>query len=299
MQHQFNTDLAIRFGIEKAILLHNLAFWIHRAAANNKHAHGNYYWIYNSAEAWAKLHPYIKPRTVSRYLKDLEKSGIIKSDNFNKLKYDRTKWYTIIDKSICIIYDIPLVNLANGKAQNDRPIPDSITDSVDDDKINSISYDNNKKLPSVKIQELIDDSDLASEMSDVPQAVIDEYNNLPNESEQIDFLKQYGRQHQTYQLDSHSYKVASLGRRGISITISRKGKVEDRLLITKSMPCRTRAELEGWIRRSLESRSLKPFYDYKSMNRMFSKADMPTIIQALHTFVYSRLPEEVEDFPFS
>ena len=101
--HHFNVEEATKYGIEKAILLHNIRFWLqkNKANKNNKHRHFNgniYYWTYNSREAFGELFPYFVPRNISRWLLELEKDGVLLSGNFNKSKYDRTKWYTIKDE---------------------------------------------------------------------------------------------------------------------------------------------------------------------------------------------------------
>ena len=36
MEHYFNIDLATKLGIEKAIFLHNLYYWVQKNAANKK-----------------------------------------------------------------------------------------------------------------------------------------------------------------------------------------------------------------------------------------------------------------------
>jgi len=98
--HHFNVDEAIQYGVNKAILLHNLRFWLIKNKANKKHRHKytdgkTYYWTYNSGEAFGKLFPYLKPKSILKWLKELEKDGVLLSGNFNKTKYDHTKWYTI------------------------------------------------------------------------------------------------------------------------------------------------------------------------------------------------------------
>jgi len=100
--HHFNVGEAIQYGVNKAILLHNIRFWLIRNMANNTHKHkidGKiYYWTYNSSTAFRKLFPYFKDRSIRQWLLELEKDGILLSGNFNKFGYDKTKWYTIKDE---------------------------------------------------------------------------------------------------------------------------------------------------------------------------------------------------------
>lgn len=108
MNHSFDVELAVQFGIEEAIIIENLAFWIKKNVANNKNFIEGEYWTYNSAKAFNELFPYMNPRKIARVLEKLEKEYIIKSGNFNKAKYDRTKWYCIIDNDIKNKYKIPI-----------------------------------------------------------------------------------------------------------------------------------------------------------------------------------------------
>lgn len=130
MEHQFNIELAVKYGIEKAILIHNLAWWIKKNIANNAHFHENRYWTYNSSKAFAELFPYMSESKIKRLLLELEvKDHVLISGNFNKIPFDRTKWYSIIDNHISQIYSIHCSNLSDGEEKFDRPIPDSKPDS--------------------------------------------------------------------------------------------------------------------------------------------------------------------------
>lgn len=97
--HVFRIQDAQKHGIAKAILLYNLRFWLNLSKANKKHIRklsvSKYYWMFNSASAFAELFPYMKSKTISRYLLELEADGIVYSSQFNSKKYDRTKWYTM------------------------------------------------------------------------------------------------------------------------------------------------------------------------------------------------------------
>ncbi|MGA1046390.1 MAG: hypothetical protein ACO3UU_00085 [Minisyncoccia bacterium] len=137
MNHSFNIELATKYGIEEAIIIENLAFWINKNKANKKHIINGHYWTYNSSKALKELFPYISEKKIQRILKKLEQLKIIKSGNFNKSAYDRTKWYTIIDKSIIQIYTIHLPKLSNGKDTSVQPIPDINTDIITDVNTNT------------------------------------------------------------------------------------------------------------------------------------------------------------------
>lgn len=159
MNHSFNVELAMKYGIEEAILIENFAFWIKKNAANGVNYVNGEYWTYNTAKALEELFPYMNLKKIQRILVKLEELKILKSDNFNKKAYDRTKWYCIIDPEIKNMYQLnfvstelrtekkaldkmsneenqelsteeckPLDKMSNGMFKNVQPIPDINSD---------------------------------------------------------------------------------------------------------------------------------------------------------------------------
>ncbi len=124
---------------DKAILIHNIAHWIEVNKANNKNFHDGYFWTYNSTTAFSKLFPFWTSSKIQKLLKNLENDGYLKSANYNKIAYDRTKWYTIVDSKLIDIYKLNIEkthkpkskidqnhspDLPNGLEQISQPIPD-------------------------------------------------------------------------------------------------------------------------------------------------------------------------------
>lgn len=138
-QHHFTISEAVKYGsIEKAVLLNNFRFWLDRNMANDMNLHDGYYWTYNSSKALNELFPYMSERSIRRYLDELEEEGILKSANYNKSKFDRTKWYTIVDEykfdetqpdkkgeSTGQNSEISSAKTANDISQNGQPIPNN------------------------------------------------------------------------------------------------------------------------------------------------------------------------------
>lgn len=130
MEHHFNTDLAREYGIEEAILIHNLYYWIHKNACNDKHFHDGRYWTYNTTKAFASLFPYMNETKIFRSLKRLEECGFIIKGNFNVAKMDRTCWYAFTDSAIEYLIglgfdDLHFGKMKNGNCQNEMTIPDN------------------------------------------------------------------------------------------------------------------------------------------------------------------------------
>ena len=85
MNYMFDGKVAMEFGVDGAIMLQNLYFWIKKNEANNKHYHDGRYWTYNSTKAFSELFPYWSEKQISRILTNLENNGAIIRGNYNKI----------------------------------------------------------------------------------------------------------------------------------------------------------------------------------------------------------------------
>lgn len=128
MNHSFNIDIAKKYGVELAIILENMKWWIAKNKANKKHFHQGSYWTYNSVKAFSELFPYWSVHQIGRFLRRLEDEGLIVSKNFNKAGYDKTKWYTVNDSLILQNCNIECAEMHNPLCENAQPIPDINTD---------------------------------------------------------------------------------------------------------------------------------------------------------------------------
>lgn len=132
-EHHFIIEEAKKYGIEKAILLYNIRFWLDKNKVNNRHIYEKdgvkYVWTYNSSAGFAELFPYMKPRSIARYLSELEQTdGKVISGNFNKRGYDRTKWYTIPTEFGVSTSQNVSIHLPKSEVpitENGQPIPDN------------------------------------------------------------------------------------------------------------------------------------------------------------------------------
>ncbi len=72
MEHSFDIEHAKKYGVDVAIVLKNLQFWIMKNKANNRHFYEGRTWTYNSVKAFAELFPYWTERQIIRILKTME-----------------------------------------------------------------------------------------------------------------------------------------------------------------------------------------------------------------------------------
>jgi hypothetical protein len=108
MNHSFDVDLATKYGVDEAIFIENMRFWIAKNKANQRHFYDGRWWTYNSAKAFSELFPYWSTKQISRIIAKLQDAGVLLSGNFNPNPYDRTKWYSLSG-------DIDFPKWANGE----------------------------------------------------------------------------------------------------------------------------------------------------------------------------------------
>ena len=113
MDHHFDVELACEVGTDKAIILHNIVFWIQHNRANEIHEHDDHFWTYNTAQAFTDIMPYISKFRMYRLLQDLTKDGyLLSTDKYNDNSYDKTKWYALGEK-MAKFDQLPLANQEN------------------------------------------------------------------------------------------------------------------------------------------------------------------------------------------
>lgn len=95
---QGRMDLAVKYGADVAIFLHNLVYWVEKNAANQKNFHDGRYWTYNTMDAFARLYPLWSRDQIKRIIKKCEDLELVVSGDYNEQRRDRTKWYSPSDE---------------------------------------------------------------------------------------------------------------------------------------------------------------------------------------------------------
>lgn len=149
-QHFFYTVDAEKYGVNAAIILSNIRFWIKTNYLNKNNFVIGKVWTYYSARSFRLLHPYLSKDQIDLTLKKLENLGAIYVGNYNKRKYDRTKWYALTDEKEYLTTELKeykspespisekpemhFVETRNAFRENPQPIPDIETDIETDKK---------------------------------------------------------------------------------------------------------------------------------------------------------------------
>lgn len=139
MNYLFNSKVAEVVGVDGAIILQNIQYWISKNKANNKHFYDENYWTYNSIAAFEELFPFWSKKQISRILKNLIENGYLIDGNYNKQNYDRTKWYTITQKGYSILPngEMEFTKKVNRNDQKVSPIPNINTNINTNNKYTS------------------------------------------------------------------------------------------------------------------------------------------------------------------
>lgn len=127
----FSKEDAQQYGVEAAVMLHHIRYWVDKNEANDKNFIEDRYWTFNSTTAFSKLFPFWSARKIGRLLTKLEEEGAIVSSRFNKQKYDRTKWYTLGD-GITKTDPNHSIYLVNGNDKKGQPIPNNKQNTTSD-----------------------------------------------------------------------------------------------------------------------------------------------------------------------
>lgn len=90
----FDPSVAKNVGTDAAIILSNIEYWCKLNKSKNINYEDGKYWTYNSAKSFSMQFDYLSIPQIERCLKKLEEAEYIITGNFNKSKYDRTKWYS-------------------------------------------------------------------------------------------------------------------------------------------------------------------------------------------------------------
>lgn len=125
-----NPELAGLIGINEAIVLQQVHYWLEINSKADKNFKNGKFWTYNTQEKWLEQFPWLTLSTLKRTLKRLESLDLVASRKFNAGKWDHTKWYTINYESVDALKwktaetpeksDQVKMNQSNGSNWNDR-----------------------------------------------------------------------------------------------------------------------------------------------------------------------------------
>ncbi|MDY0190686.1 MAG: hypothetical protein RBR22_08135 [Desulfuromonas sp.] len=88
-----NPALAKRIGLNEAIILQQVHYWIQRGSSGVDH--DNRRWIYNTHEEWIEQFPFWSRDQIKRVFSSLKSQGVLLIDQLRKSEHIRTNYYAI------------------------------------------------------------------------------------------------------------------------------------------------------------------------------------------------------------
>lgn len=142
MSHSFEIDVAVKYGVNAAILLNNIYHWCQKNEANERNFHDGRYWTYNSRAAFVKLFPYLSERQIKTALEKLVEDGIIVVGDYNNDRWKRPTWYAVTKKGQSMLQ----------KCGNDGA---EMSDRIDENVNSTITDINTDRKPDIKQTDII------------------------------------------------------------------------------------------------------------------------------------------------
>ena len=149
--------LAIVLGINNALVLQQIHYWVTVAAENGNNYKDGHYWTYNSVKKWCQQFPWWSSSTIRRILVNLEAKGILITGCYNRLPIDRTKWYRIDYQTLCRFIQkeqIELCKMGNCDLCNlSKPLPNTTVPNISKKSGTGNHSENNSTLCYYKFKE--------------------------------------------------------------------------------------------------------------------------------------------------
>ena len=133
-------SLAMAIGLNEAIILQQIHYWV---SGGKSHERDGHLWIYNSLPQWGENFPWWSESTIKRALHNLREKGLLIVANFNKAGFDKTLWYRIDYEALAEIETSQSVTRRSGqsdltsgsswpdeKVSLTRPIPKTTTETT-------------------------------------------------------------------------------------------------------------------------------------------------------------------------
>lgn len=138
-------SLAKEVGLNESIMLQQMHYWLLKST----HEFNQEYWFYKTLEEWQLEFPFWSTMTIRRILGNLEKKKLVKVGNFNKKKFDKTKWYTINYERVnrrCVQNEQTYCSdCTDGTVQNEQTNTRDYTETTTENN-NNVSEEKPKKV---------------------------------------------------------------------------------------------------------------------------------------------------------
>ncbi len=114
MIHRYHTMIAKEVGTTAASIFYHIAYWVKENQKEHRNYYDDRYWVYGSIREMSETtHSYLTENQIRGALDKLVKEGFLDRGNYNRMKYDRTYWYTLTPKAEEILQKIEMLSNKN------------------------------------------------------------------------------------------------------------------------------------------------------------------------------------------
>jgi hypothetical protein len=133
--HSFSVEVAKEYGVNVANMLNHFSFWYLKNKADNVNFLKGDYWVRMKAKQMQQYYPYFTERQLRHLIDKMIDLKLLKQDEFNDKKNDRTKWYCLSKKSKNILAISTDKNVSNIKKEAKKP-----TDISTDKNVSNVTH---------------------------------------------------------------------------------------------------------------------------------------------------------------
>lgn len=128
MVHSFDVEIAKAYGVDCAIFLHDLYYWVKYNEVRGQNEYEGRHWTFNSRKSYAYHFPYWSVDQIKRIVKKLVDAGIVVTAQLNKKNYDHTNWYSFSDEGFRLmkLLNPDLAISPNQVGENTHAIPNTV-----------------------------------------------------------------------------------------------------------------------------------------------------------------------------
>lgn len=144
MRHYFSPLVAKETGVNAAVIFQNFAYWIEFNSKQGKNFYDETYWMFSTSKEIAEQFEYLSEKQCRTAIDKLIDTGYIKTGNYNRTAYDRTRWFALTEKgeSVLLTEEKQIPKKANGDDKKVLTIPNNKkiykTNNIDKDRVEKI-----------------------------------------------------------------------------------------------------------------------------------------------------------------
>lgn len=111
MIHRYHTMIANEVGTTAAGVFYHIAYWVKENQKTHRNYHDGRYWVYGSVKEMSETTQYYQTENqIRKVLEKLLESDLLDRGNYNRMKYDRTYWYTLTPKAEAILEKVEMLS---------------------------------------------------------------------------------------------------------------------------------------------------------------------------------------------